>query len=101
MHLPDLPVLGFDGDRKVGLGLWRWGKAAFVVELALFVVFAAAFVKASSLLPVLAVGAVFHGINANSFIGVSRRNPFPTSNAYAGVALAGFAAISAVLFLIL
>jgi len=96
VHLSDLPILGFDGDRKVGLGLWRWGKAAFLVELGLFVLFAVAFVKSSALLPILAVGVVFHGINANSFIGFSRRNPFPTPSAYAGVALLGFAALSVI-----
>src|SRR3989442_3905358 len=32
VHLKDLPVLGFDGDRKVGAGLWRRGPVAFVVE---------------------------------------------------------------------
>ena len=78
VHLSDLPILGCDGDRKVGLGLWRWGKVAFVVELAVFALFAVVFVKESSLLPVLAVGALFHAINANSFIGFSKRNPFPT-----------------------
>ena len=102
VHLHDLPVLGFDGDRKVGLGLWRRGSIAFVLELALFVIFAAAFVRPLSvLLPVMAVGLVFHATNANSFIGFSRKNPFPTPNAYAGVALAGFAAMSALLYVVI
>ena len=101
VHLPDLPVLGFDGDRKVGLGLWKWGRAAFLVELGLFVAFAIAFVRAPSLVPVLAVGVIFHGINANSFLGVSKRNPFGSSNAYAGVALIGFSALSAIFYYLL
>src|SRR3989442_2824276 len=32
VHLKDLPVLGFDGDRKVGAGLWKRGPVAFEAE---------------------------------------------------------------------
>jgi hypothetical protein len=95
VHLPDLPVLGFDGDRRVGLGLWRWGKVAFFVELLFFAAFAAAFVGAGSLPWVLTVGILFHLINANSFFGFSRKNPFGSPNAYAAAALLGFALVSA------
>jgi len=96
VHLSDLPILGFNGDRKVGLGLWRWGKTAFAVEFVLFALFAVLFVKAPLLLPVVVIGVVFHGINANSFIGFGKKNPFPTPSAYAAVALAGFVALSAI-----
>jgi len=36
VHLADLPLLGFDGDRKVGLGLWKWGRVAFLTEFVCF-----------------------------------------------------------------
>lgn len=101
VHLHDLPVLGFDGDRKVGFGLWRWGVLAFFVELVLFSVAAILFVKSSALLPVLAVGLVFHAINANSFIGFNKKNLFGSSRTYAIGALVGFAAASAILSAIL
>src|SRR5690242_16193288 len=35
VHLKDLPVLGFDGDRKIGAGLWRRGPLAFVSRIRL------------------------------------------------------------------
>jgi len=101
VHLGDLPVLGFDGDRKVGLGLWKWGRVAFLTELVLFILFAVAFVGTSELLPVLGVGVLFHGINANSFLGLSKKNPFGSPKAYASVALVGFGAISAILLILL
>ena len=36
VYLKELPVLGFDGDTKVGLGLWKRGPLAFVVEIAFY-----------------------------------------------------------------
>ena len=101
VHLGDLPVLGFDSDRKVGLGLWKWGRVAFLTELVLFILFAVAFVGTSELLPVLGVGVLFHGINANSFLGLSKKNPFGSPKAYASVALVGFGAMSAILLILL
>lgn len=59
------------------------------------------FVKSSALLPVLAVGLVFHGINANSFIGFNKKNLFGSSRTYAIGALVRFAAASAILSAIL
>ena len=38
VHLKDLPILGFDGDRKVGAGLWKRGPLAFVVEYAFYTI---------------------------------------------------------------
>ncbi len=101
VHLRDLPVLGFDGDRKVGFGLWRWGKVAFFLELGLFVLFALAFVPTSSLLSVMVLGLAFHLVNANSFLGIRKTNPFASPYAYAGAALFGFGALSAAFALIL
>lgn len=96
VHLPDLSVLGFDGDRKVGLGLWKRGRTAFLTELVLFVISAVLFVRIPALIPVLVVGLLFHGINANSFFGSSKKNLFGTPRLFATVALIGFAAISAI-----
>ena len=101
VHLKDLPVLGFDGDRKLGLGLWRWGRLAFFVELLFYATFAVAFVSGTSLVYVLIVGVVFHLVNANSFFGFTKKNPFRTANQYAGVTLFGFAAMAAILGFVL
>src|SRR5215472_4650571 len=38
VHLKDLPILGFDGDRKIGAGLWKHGATVFVVEYAFYIV---------------------------------------------------------------
>src|SRR5215467_3403381 len=38
VHLKDLPVLGFDGDRKVGAGLWNRGPIAFAVEYIFYLI---------------------------------------------------------------
>ena len=101
VHLPDLPVLGFDGDRKVGLGLWRRGRTAFVVELVFFVVFTLAFVGPAARVGTLVAGLIFHGINANSFFGSTKRNPFGSSRAFAGAALVGFGALSAICYFVI
>jgi hypothetical protein len=101
VHLRDLPVLGFDGDRKVGLGLWKRGVVAFFVELFTFVAFAVLFVGPSSLWVVLTVGVVFHATNANSFFGSRRKSLFGSPTLYAGAALVGFAAVSAIYSIVL
>ena len=98
MHLRDLPVLGFTKrDKKVGLGLWRRGGAAFALE---FIFYAAVVV---AVLPgvfagwALLSGGVFHLANSNSFFGFTKRNPMGgSSNAYATFAFFGF-----VLFILL
>ena len=61
------------------------------MELILFVASAVLFVGMQHLPAVLIVGVVFHPINANSFLGASRRNPFGTPNVYAAPAMLGFA----------
>lgn len=101
VHIKDIPVLGFDGDRKLGFGLWRWGGLAFFVELAFYVAFALAFVSGITLVYLLMTGIVFHLINANSFFGFSKRNPFRTADRYAGAALFGFVAMTAILAFVL
>jgi hypothetical protein len=39
----------------------------------------------------LLLGMVFHLVNANSFFGFTRKNPFKTPASYALIALIGFA----------
>jgi hypothetical protein len=90
MHLPDLPVLGFGKDRKVGLGLWRYPKTAFAFEYAFFALATLLFAPIHLWAALLAGGVVLHLINANSFFGFTHDNPTKTSNAYASLALFGF-----------
>jgi hypothetical protein len=91
VHLKDLPVLGFDGDTKVGLGLWRWGRVAFIFEYVFYAVFVLALLPSSLIPGALFLGAVFHVFNINSFLGFTKKNPFDSSSAaYAAVTLIGF-----------
>ena len=90
VHLPDLPILGFDGDRKVGLGLWRHGRLAMVSEYAFFAAGTIALVPRGSWIFVLIAGLVLHLANANSFLGLTKDNPIKSSRAYALLALVGF-----------
>ncbi len=96
VHLPDLPVLGFGRDVKVGLGLWRYGPLAFAVEYALVVAATLAFTPADKWLWLLVAAALFHAVNINSFFGFTATNPIHSARAYAVVALVGFAAMAAV-----
>ncbi|HYM38671.1 MAG TPA: hypothetical protein VEY12_00805, partial [Thermoplasmata archaeon] len=73
VHLRDLPVLGFNGDRKVGLGLWARPRLAFTVEFLFYVALSVLFVPATVLPLVLVLGAVFHLLNANSFLGLTKK----------------------------
>jgi hypothetical protein len=91
VHLPDLPVLGFDGDRKVGLGLWRHGRIAMVAEYSFFAAGTIAFVPRASWTYVLIVGLALHLANVNSFLGLTKGNPIKSSRAYAVLAIVGFA----------
>ena len=91
VHLPDLPVLGFGRmDRKVGLGLWKNGPLAFVLEY-LFYSAIIIIILPGNLVPgALLLGGIFHVVNANTFFGFTKKNPFKTSGAYALMALIGF-----------
>jgi hypothetical protein len=92
MHLPDLPILGFDGDRKVGLGLWRNGAVAFVVEYLFLAVGTLLYVPRASWAYVLVVGFLLHLVNLNSFFGLTKRNPIKSGRVYAIFAMVGFVA---------
>jgi hypothetical protein len=92
VHLPDLPVLGFGRrDRKVGLGLWRNGPLAFVLEFIFYTAVTIAVLPRRLVSGALLLGTVFHLINANSFFGFTRKNPFRTPASYALITLIGFA----------
>jgi hypothetical protein len=101
VHLKDLPILGFDGDRKVGAGLWKRGPLAFVVEYVFYVIVTLSALSGSPLVYALIMGAVFHAINLPSFFGSNRKNSVKSSNAYAGLALLGFGSFTLIASLII
>lgn len=93
VHLRDLPVLGFGRDVKVGLGLWRWSRTAFVVEYLIVVAATLLFEPVGAWLWILVVAAVFHLVNINSFFGFIRPNPIRDARGYAALVWVGFAAM--------
>lgn len=102
VHLPDLPVLGFGkNDRKVGFGLWRHGWTALIVEYALFAAATLAFVPSDKWAAALIAGLILHAINLNSFIGLTKDNPFNSPQAYAVAAALGYVVLIAVFWWIL
>lgn len=101
VHLKDLPVLGFDGDRKVGAGLWKRGPAAFLIEYVFYAVVAVFLLSGLSVIYALIIGTVFHMINLPSFLGTTRKNSVKTSNGYAALALIGFGAFTIIGSLVL
>ncbi len=96
MHIRDLPILGFGRDKKVGFGLWNHGKVAFAVEYVFYFVGTLVLVPLAYALPLLALGTVFHLLNANSFFGFTKANPSKSISTYAVVALVGFVAFALV-----
>jgi hypothetical protein len=101
VHLKDLPVLGFDGDRKIGAGLWKRGPLAFVVEYVFYAIVTLFALSGFSLVYALILGIVFHAINLPSFFGSNRKNSIRSSNAYAALALIGFGAFTLIASLII
>ena len=101
VHLKDLPVLGFDGDRKVGAGLWKRGPLAFVVEYVFYAIVTLFALSGLALVYALILGIVFHAINLPSFFGSNRKNSIKSSNAYAALALIGFGAFTLIASLII
>ncbi|VVB72278.1 Uncharacterised protein [uncultured archaeon] len=94
-HIKDLPVIGFGSDRKVGFGIWSYPKFAFIIEL-LFYAILTVLTFPSKQIPLLVIGVAFHLINANSFLGLTKKNPLKSANAYAILALVGILAFSLV-----
>jgi hypothetical protein len=101
VHLKDLPVLGFDRDRKVGAGLWRRGPLAFVVEYVFYAIVTLFALSGLPLVYALIMGAVFHAINLPSFFGSNRKNSIKSSNGYAALALIGFGSFTLIASLII
>jgi len=101
VHMKDLPVLGFDGDRKVGAGLWKRGPVAFIVEYAFYAIVTLFVLSGLPLVYALIMGGVFHAINLPSFFGSNRKNSVKSSNAYAGLALVGFGSFTLIASLII
>ncbi len=90
VHNKDLPVLGFGRDMTAGANIWRFGPAAFFIELVFYALITLLVAPKGTIIPLLTLGIVFHLINANSFFGFSRENPFRTPRAYATVVMSGF-----------
>ena len=95
-HLTDLPLTGLRRDKKVGLGLWKYPRTAFALEYLFYAVVTALVMPANVIVPLLVVGAIFHLLNANSFLGLTKTNPFKTDRAYAAITLVGFVGMSLV-----
>jgi hypothetical protein len=95
-HVADVPIAGLRRDKKVGLGLWKYPKTAFALEYIFYAVVTALVMPADLIVPLLAVGAIFHMLNANSFLGFAKTNPFKTDRAYAVITLVGFIGMSLV-----
>ena len=92
VHLHDLPILGFNRDKKVGFGLWRYGWVALLVEYAFFAIGTLLFVPRQSWTYVLVAGLILHMINLNSFIGLTKKNLIPSGKVYAALTFVGFGA---------
>ena len=97
VHVPDLPVLGFNSDRKVGLGLWRWGRTTWFIELAMYLGSAVIFLPFQSLPWVLTLGIVVQALNAPSIFRKGRKNQMSSAKALALGALLIFGGMSALL----
>ena len=91
VHLRDLPVLGFGGtDRTLGLGLWQYPRTAFVIEYIFFATVILLTARPTAFVGVLSGGLGLHLLNANSFFGFSRHNPFSTPTRLALITLVGY-----------
>ena len=91
VHLPDLPVLGFGGkDRTLGFGLWQYPRTAFVTEYIFFAAVVLLTARPTAFVGVLSGGLCLHLLNANSFFGFSRYNPFSTPTRLALITLVGY-----------
>ena len=80
-HVNDLPIAGLRRDKKVGLGLWKYPRTAFAFEYIFYAVVTVLVMPAKFVVLLLVVGAIFHLLNANSFLGFTKTNPFKTERA--------------------
>lgn len=90
VHQRDLPVLGVAHDIKEGLGLWNYPKSAFVLEYAFYVGITLLMMPLPTAVLLIIIGSIFHLVNANSFFGFTKSNPFKTAHSYAVLTLLGF-----------
>lgn len=92
VHRKDLPVLGFSKkDFKVGLGLWNHGRAAFILEYVFYVTFTILFAPSGLIFLLFILGTIFHILNANSFLGLTKKNLFAKGKyTYPIITLLGF-----------
>jgi hypothetical protein len=90
----DLPILGFKSSKKVGLGLWNHPRMAFAIEYIFYTLVVVLFMPADDILPLMILGTVGHLINANSFLGLTKTNPFKSAKQYAVITLIGFIVFS-------
>ncbi len=90
VHKRDLPVLGVAYDIREGFGLWNYPKLAFISEYAFYVAVTTLVMPLATAIPLIIIGAVFHLINANSFFGFTKTNPFKTARSYAVITFIGF-----------
>ncbi len=90
VHLKDLPISGFRNGKKVGLGLWNRPKMAFAIEYILYTLVIVLVMPKAYILPLLVLGTAAHLLNAGSFFGFTKTNPFKSARSYAISALIGF-----------
>ncbi|WP_440945791.1 hypothetical protein ACSAZL_17045 [Methanosarcina sp. T3] len=96
VHLQDLPVTGFKGGRKVGFGLWKYPLVAFMSEFVFYALVTILVMPPAYIPGLLALGALGHLFNINSFFGFTKDNPTKSDKAYAIFALIGFIGFSLV-----
>ncbi len=93
VHRPDLPVIGIGAhDHRLGAGLWRWPRIAFVVEFLFFAAVVLVTAHPSMYLGVLGGGLLLHLLNGNSAFAFTKRNPFGTPARFAAVTFVGYVA---------
>ncbi len=90
----DLPILGFKPSKKVGLGLWNHPRMAFAIEYIFYTLVVVLFMPTNYILPLMVLGTFGHLINANSFLGFTKTNPFKSAKQYAAITLIGFIVFS-------
>ncbi len=90
----DLPILGLGPDKKVGLGLWNHSRMAFAIEYIFYTLVLVLFMPANYILPLMVLGTAGHLTNANSFLGLTKTNPFKSAKQYAVLTLIGFIVFS-------
>ncbi|HVP93632.1 MAG TPA: hypothetical protein VMS89_00500 [Methanoregulaceae archaeon] len=101
VHQRDLPVFGVSHDIKEGFGLWNYPKSAFVIEYVFYVVVTLAVMPLVPAIGLILIGSVFHLINANSFFGFTKTNPFRTARSYALLTLVGFVAFIILAYMVI